>query len=257
MRDIFEDVYKHNPLDPMESARQGARPDLRKRFYQAAGVTESDGAFNIVLDGKGIRTPARKPLTAPTRALAEAIAAEWDAQKDVIDPSRMPLTRLANSIIDGVADTPDAVADDIAKYLGCDLLFYRAGGPESLIEKQAASWDPPVAWARDALGARFILAQGVVHVAQPDMAIVAARKALPSDAWRLGALHSITTLTGSALLALALVNGAMEADQVWRAAHVDEDFNMETWGRDDQVMARRDFRAKEFDAAAQVLARVG
>jgi chaperone required for assembly of F1-ATPase len=169
----------------------------------------------------------------------------------------MPLTRLANSIIDGVANTPDAVADDIAKYLGCDLLFYRAGGPESLIEKQAASWDPPVAWARDALGARFILAQGVVHVAQPDVAIVAARKALPSDAWRLGALHSITTLTGSALLALALVNGAMEADQVWRAAHVDEDFNMETWGRDDQVMARRDFRAKEFDAAAQVLARVG
>jgi chaperone required for assembly of F1-ATPase len=253
MRDIFEDIYKHNPLDPMESARQGARPTLRKRFYQSAGVKEEGGAFHVLLDGKAVRTPARKPLAAPTRALAEALASEWQAQTDVIDPARMPLTRLANSIVDGVAGQEPAVAGDILKYLGSDLLFYRADGPESLIERQTKTWDPLIAWARDALGARFILAQGIVHVAQPDEAIAAARKVMPADAWRLGAMHSVTTLTGSALLALALSANAATPDAVWDAAHVDEDHNMQTWGRDEQAMARRDVRAKEFDAAVRIL----
>lgn len=254
MRDIFEDIYKNNPLDPMESARQGARPTLRKRFYQAAGVKEEGGVFHVVLDDRAVRTPARKPLAAPTRALAEALASEWEAQTDVIDPARMPLTRLANSIIDGVTGQEERVALDILKYLGSDLLFYRADGPESLIERQAEIWDPVIDWARDSLGARFILAQGIVHVAQPDEAIAAARQAMPADAWRLGAAHSVTTLTGSALLALALNAGASAPDAVWRAAHVDEDHNMQTWGRDEQAMARREFRAKEFDAAARILA---
>lgn len=254
MRDIFEEIYRNNPLDPMESARRTMRPDLRKRFYEAAGVKEENGAFHVVLDERAVRTPARKPLAMPSRALAEALAAEWDAQRDVIDPARMPLTRLCNSIIDGVTQHKQAVADDVLKYLGSDLLFYRADGPESLIERQAAIWDPVVAWARDNLGARFILAQGVVHVAQPEEAIAAARKVLPDDVWRLGALHAITTLTGSALLALAQASGAMTPEAVWLAAHVDEDFNMETWGCDEQALARRDHRAKEFEAAARVLA---
>jgi chaperone required for assembly of F1-ATPase len=254
MRDIFEDIYKNNPLDPMESARKAMRPDLRKRFFQSAGVKEEGGAFHVVLDDRTVRTPARKPLALPTRALAEALAAEWDAQRDVIDPARMPLTRLCNSIIDGVTGQEAAVTEDIAKYLGSDLLFYRADGPESLIERQAEIWDPLVGWARDALGARFILAQGIVHVMQPEDAIAAARRAMPQDAWRLGAMHSVTTLTGSALLALALSSGAVTPDTVWRAAHVDEDFNMLTWGRDEQALARRDFRARDFEAAAKVLA---
>jgi chaperone required for assembly of F1-ATPase len=226
---------------------------LRKRFYQSAGVKEEGGAFHVVLDDRVVRTPARKLLAAPTHALAEALASEWEAQTDVIDPARMPLTRLANSIIDGVAGQEDAVAEDIFKYLGSDLLFYRADGPESLIERQAESWDPLIAWARDSLGARFILAQGIVHVAQPDEAIAAARAVMPADPWRLGAAHSVTTLTGSALLALALASGAVAPEAVWRAAHVDEDHNMQTWGRDEQAMARREFRAKEFDAAALIL----
>jgi chaperone required for assembly of F1-ATPase len=254
MRDIFDDIYKNNPLDPMESARKAMRPDLRKRFFQSAGVKEEGGSFHVTLDDRTVRTPARKPLAAPTRALAESLAAEWDAQTDVIDPARMPLTRLCNSIIDGVAGQEQAVADDIAKYLGSDLLFYRADGPESLIERQSEVWDPVVAWARDRLGARFILAQGVVHVAQPDETMALARTCMPQDAWRLGAMHSITTLTGSALLALALASGAVTPEAVWQAAHVDEDFNMQTWGRDEQALARRAFRAKDFEAAAQVLA---
>lgn len=253
MRDIFEDIYKSNPLDPMESARKAMRPDLRKRFFDHAGVTECESGFLVVLDERSVRTPARKQLAVPSRALAEAIAAEWQAQTDVIDPARMPLTRLVNSIIDGVESAKPAVAVDILKYLGCDLLFYRADGPEGLIERQSAAWDPFIVWARNALNAHFILAQGVVHVAQPEEAIMAARKVMPSDAWRLGALHAITTLTGSALLALALAAGAATPADVWRAAHVDEDFNMETWGRDEQALARRGYRSKEFEAACAIL----
>lgn len=253
MRDIFEDIYKNNPLDPIESARKAMRPDLRKRFFDHAGVKEAESGFLVVLDERPVRTPARKQLAVPSRALADAIAAEWQAQTDVIDPARMPLTRLANSIVDGVESAKQAVADDILKYLGCDLLFYRADGPEGLIERQSLAWDPFIVWARNALNAHFILAQGVVHVAQPDEAIQAVRTILPADAWRLGALHSITTLTGSALLALALAAGAATPANVWRAAHVDEDFNMETWGHDEQALARREYRSQEFEAACAVL----
>ena len=142
-------------------------------------VDESDGAFRVLLDGKPVKTPARRNLAAPSRALAQNIADEWDAQKDVIDPGKMPLTRLANSIIDGVVDAPGPVAEEIEKYLGSDLLFYRADGPEGLTKAQETHWDPVVAWARDDLGARFILAEGVVFAPQPEEAIKAARTAIP------------------------------------------------------------------------------
>src|SRR4051812_34295305 len=172
MRDIFTEIFEHQPLDPTEAARRAMRPRLRKRFYKTAAANE-DGA--VVLDGKKINTPARKPLAAPTRALAQALAAEWNAQKDVIDPARMPLTRLANAAIDAVADKPDEVAAEIEKYLGSDLVFYRAGQPAGLVERQVLHWDPVLAWARDGLGARFALAQGVMHVAQPNEAVAAMR----------------------------------------------------------------------------------
>ncbi len=253
MRDIFEDIFKNQPLDPMESARRGLRPDVRRRFYETAGVDEAAEGFRILLDGKPVRTPAKRLLAAPVRALADAIAAEWQAQKDAIEPARMPRTRLANSIIDGVADSKDAVADEIVRYLGSDLLFYRAGDPPGLVARQTEHWDPVIAWARDALGARFILAEGIVHVAQPPEAVAAARAAMPRDAWRLGALHVVTTLTGSALLGLALAQGALSLDAAWAAAHVDEDWQMTQWGRDALALERRAFRFAEVEAAAEVL----
>jgi chaperone required for assembly of F1-ATPase len=145
------------------------------------------------------------------------------------------------------------VAGDIVTYLGSDLIFYRADGPQSLVARQGAVWDPIVRWAADELGARFVLAQGIVHASQPDHAIEAARQAVPTDPWALGALHSITTLTGSALLALALARGFADAPAIWRAAHVDEDWNFETWGLDDLAMARRAAREEEFNVAALVL----
>jgi chaperone required for assembly of F1-ATPase len=166
---------------------------------------------------------------------------------------RMPLTRLANSIVDGVVLAPEPVRAEIAKYIGSDLVFYRAGSPAGLVEHQARLWDPILAWARDGLGARFVLAEGVVHVSQPDRAVAAAVAAIPSDAWRLGAIHSITTLSGSALIALAVAHRSLSAAQAWAAAQVDEDWNMAQWGRDPLALERQSFRRAELDAAATLL----
>jgi chaperone required for assembly of F1-ATPase len=253
MSDIFAEIFENQPADPMESARRGSRPVLRKRFYEKASVAEEGGAFAVLLDGKPVKTPARRTLATPVRALGEEIAQEWNAQTEFIDPSKMPLTRLANVVIDAIADAPSPVADEVAKYLGSDLLCYRAEAPAGLMALQAKAWDPVLDWARDDLGARFVLVQGVVFAAQPDECIAAARKAIPADPWRLGAVASITTLTGSALLALALAHGKIDVDAAWAAAHVDEDWQMEYWGRDDVAIDRRAIRFADIRAAASVL----
>lgn len=255
MRELFEDGLGPSPLDPHESARQHARPSLRKRFYSRVDVSEmpTGEGFAVVLDGRPLRTPAKHPLAAPQRAIAEAIAAEWNAQTDVIDPASMPLTRLANSIIDGVAEQMQAVAEEIVKYLGTDLLFYRADAPERLVARQNEHWNPVLDWAASVHGARFILSEGIVHVEQSKAVIDAMRATLPADAWRLGALHVVTSLTGSALIALALAQGALTSEAAWTAANIDEDWNTEIWGSDAEVIARREFRRRDFDAAAFVL----
>ncbi|MGZ3312414.1 MAG: ATP12 family chaperone protein, partial [Xanthobacteraceae bacterium] len=221
--------------------------------YERVEIEAADGAFRILLDGRPVRTPARHPLAAPTQALAQALAAEWEAQRDMIDPAMMPLTRLANTIIDGVVAAPAAVTAEVERHLACDLVFYRAPGPAGLVARQDAAWDPVLAWARDALGARFVLAQGIMFVAQPPQALAAASAAIPPAPWPLGALHSITTLTGSALIALALVAGALPVEAAWAAAHVDEDWNMDFWGRDELALERRASRFAEMQAAATVL----
>ncbi|MEA2836948.1 MAG: hypothetical protein QOD89_1498 [Bradyrhizobium sp.] len=253
MRELFDEVAGHSPLDPEEAVRRTTRGPRRKRFYAQAGVTETAKGFGIALDGKPARTPSRRLLTAPTREIAETIVAEWDAQKEIIDAVTMPVTRLANSVIDAVTERVDAVADDIAKYFHSDLLFYRAGHPDALVALEAEHWDPVLFWAADTLGAHFILAEGIVHVRQPDAAVATARAALPTDPWSIAALHMVTTLTGSALLALALMRGALDEDQVWAAAHVDEDWNALQWGLDEEVAARRLARFLDFRAAAHVL----
>src|ERR1700716_365880 len=253
MRELFDEVGGKSPLDPEEAVRRTMRGPRRKVIYTATGVTDVVDGFAITLDDRPVRTPSGRPLVAPTREIAEAMAAEWAAQNENIDPLTMPLTRFANSVVDAVADRVGAVADDIAKYLGTDLLFYRAGHPEALVAREAALWDPVLFWAADALGAHFILAEGIVHVRQPDSAIEAARGALPDDPWSIAALHVITTLTGSALLALALLRGVLDPDQVWAAAHVDEDWNIEKWGVDEEVAARRAARLVDFRAAVGIL----
>ena len=258
MRDIFKEIFENQPLDPMVSARQGGRPNLSKRFYERAHVADvaSEGGFPLLLDGKPVKTPARRTLAAPTQVLAEHLALEWNAQEKVIEPGRMPLTRLANAVIDAIAAQVQAVADEVAKYLGSDLLFYRADAPPGLVALQSKHWDPILEWAHQALGARFMLIEGVIYADQPNEALAAARKAIPADPWRLGAVASVTTLTGSALLALALSAGQLDADAAWAAAHVDEDWQMSHWGRDDVALDRRTYRFGEMQAAATVLKHV-
>ncbi|QOZ26550.1 ATP12 family chaperone protein [Bradyrhizobium sp. CCBAU 51753] len=253
MRELFDEAAGQSPLDPQEAVRRHIRTPQRKRFYTSAGVAEADGGFSVTLDGKPIRSPSGKPIVVPVRAIADAVATEWNVQGETIDPLTMPLTRLANSVVEGVIDRVDEVADDAAKFLGSDLLFYRAGHPETLVAREAQHWDPVLFWAADTLGAHFVMAEGVMHVGQPESAIRAARAAFPSDPWSVAALHVVTTLTGSALLALALAHGFRDEDQVWAAAHVDEDWNIEKWGVDEEVAARRAARLVDFRAAAGIL----
>lgn len=253
MRDIFDDIYRNQPLDPTEAARRNMRPQLRRRFYKAVSVEKQPDGYAVLLDGRPVKTPARRALAAPAQTLAQALADEWEAQREVVDPAVMPLTRLANSIIDGVADVPSQVQAEVAKFLASDLVCYRAGSPDGLVARQVEHWDPLVAWARDALGARFVLGEGVMFVAQPDEALAAATRAIPDEPWKLGAVSAITTLTGSALIALAMAQGHLATEAAWAAAHVDEDWNMHQWGRDEQALERRAKRAAEMQAAASVM----
>jgi chaperone required for assembly of F1-ATPase len=253
MRELFDEVAGQSPIDPGELVKRATRTPRRKRFYTTVGVKEVDGGLTVTLDGKPIKTPSRKVVIVPNRAIAEAIAVEWEAQRETINPLTMPLTRFANSVVEAVVDRVELVADDVEKFLHSDLLFYRAGHPAALVEREAAYWDPVVFWAAQALNAHFILAEGIVHVRQPDEAVAAVRAVFPSDPWSIAALHVVTTLTGSALLALALARGALDLDQVWAAAHVDEDWNVEKWGIDEEVANRRGARYVDFHAATRIL----
>jgi chaperone required for assembly of F1-ATPase len=259
MRDMFEEIFalqSREAVEPAVAARRHMRA-FKRRFYKAVAVRDHPAGFAVVLDGRPIRTPARRTLAPPCRALAEAIASEWGAQAEFIDPAAMPMTRLANTIIDGVAAAAEQLAADIEKYLGCDLLCYRAAAPKALVARQSRYWDPIVAWAKSTLGAEFVTVQGITHVRQPNAAIERASAVIPDDPWRLGAAHAITTLTGSALIALAMVRGDIGTDAAWAAAHVDEDWNMELWGRDELGLKRRAYRLAEMEAAAKVLTEIG
>jgi chaperone required for assembly of F1-ATPase len=255
MRDVFEEIFSREPPDPAEAARRNMRT-LRRRFYARVEVREGAAGAAVLLDGREVGTPARRPLAAPTSALGEAIAAEWKAQHEFIEPAAMPLTRLANTIIDGVALAPDEVAREVGAYLGYDLVCYRATTPHELVARQAAHWEPVIAFARDVLGASFAVRSGVMHAAQPAEAVAAARAHIPRHPWRLGAVHAITTLTGSALIALGVAAGAIGREAAWAAAHVDEDWNLEQWGRDELALKHRAYRLAEMTAAAKVLEEV-
>jgi chaperone required for assembly of F1-ATPase len=237
-----------------KSPGRESRP-LPRRFYKSVTVAAADGAHRVLLDGETVRTPAKAMLAVPTRALAGAIAAEWEAQREHIDPVTMPLTKLVNSGLDGVRGREAAVRDDIAKYGTSDLVCYRASQPEPLVRRQAELWDPIVVWSREALGATFVVAEGLMPVAQPDAAEAALAHALAGhDAFALTALHVMTTLTGSALLALAHARGRLGVAEAWAAAHVEEDWQIGKWGEDALATARRQSRWLEMQTASRLLA---
>lgn len=222
-----------------------------KRFWQDVMV---DTELCVRLDGKPVHTPGRLPLVLPTDALAEAVADEWRAVDGEIDPRAMPLTGLANAAIERVAADPALFADNLAAYAESDLLCYRADAPPDLAARQAAAWDPPLAWATQRYDVHFTLAAGVMHVAQPEATIERLSVAVAvRDAFELAGLSPIVTITGSLVLGLALIERAMTAGDVWAAANLDEDWQAEQWGVDPLAVQAREVRRAEFDAAVRFL----
>ncbi len=226
-----------------------------RRFYKAVSVTDDLG---VALDGRAVKTPAKAPLILPTRALAEAVAAEWDMQGEKIDAASMILTKLANTAIDRISAHREAIVRDIAGYANSDLVCYRADQPEDLAHRQAVAWDPVVDWARTALDAPFTVTSGVIHKAQPPEALHAHETAVRAlSDFELAAYHTIMTLTGSALLAMMLARGVIIPEAAWIAVHVDEDFQIEQWGQDEEAQARRAARYGEFMACCRFLVLAG
>jgi chaperone required for assembly of F1-ATPase len=218
-----------------------------------AGKAE-DAAFLVLIDGTPLLTPAQNSLAVPTAPLAEAIAAEWAAQARRIDPRTMPLTTLANAAIDGARGREDAVRAAIVAYGTCDLLCYRAEAPEALVRRQRAAWDGVLAWAAETLGVRLRAGAGLMPLSQPQRAAGAiAAQLSPLDCFALTALHSITSLTGSAVLALALARGRLTAEAAWAAAHVDEAYQVSQWGEDLEAKRRQQRRYDEMLAASRML----
>ncbi|MET1410851.1 ATP12 family protein [Roseibium sp. HPY-6] len=254
MRDFLETLHEDAAKDPERRARELSRRELPKRFYKEASHVAADDGFAIALDGRMVKTPGKTTLTLPNEIVAAAVAAEWAAQETVINPATMPLTRIANSAQDAVSNRFDEVADDVVGFAGNDALCYRADDPESLVDTQRRLWDPVVAWAGDLLGGRFTLIEGVIHAAQPAAVLAAYKKRISGETpLRLAALHTATSLTGSALLALAMREGHLDADAAWTAAHVEEDFNIERWGEDAEAAHIRAYKRTEFDAAVLIL----
>ncbi|MGL4441332.1 MAG: ATP12 family chaperone protein [Bosea sp. (in: a-proteobacteria)] len=252
---LFGGRDAHEPRDPMKSAQSGLRNTLPRRFYKLVSLLVTETGLALQLDGKTARTPARSMLVVDDTVVATAMMHEWSAQADVIDPATMPLTRLVNAALDGVAREADAVRAEIVRYAASDLICYRAETPQELAALQATEWNPLVAWAKAQLDAPLLLASGIVHVSQPpDVAhAVADAVAQITRPLALAALSAVTTLTGSAIIALALAQGRLSADAAWLAAHVDEDYQSSVWGADDEAVFRQANRRRDYDAAALVL----
>ena len=228
-----------------------------KRFWSTVTVTRTDDGHEVRLDGRPMRTPMGAPCRVPTRALAEAMAEEWRAVSEgaEVRPLAMPLTRAANTAIDRVLPDAAPVVDAIAAYGESDLLCYRAPYPEGLARRQAAAWDPLLAWAAEALGAPLVAVAGVMHTAQPPASLARLRAAVAAhDAWELVALHDLVTLSGSLVLGLAVSHGRIAPAAAWEASRIDEQWNIEEWGEDAEAAAVAERRREEFLAAARLMA---
>ncbi|MFP4275429.1 MAG: ATP12 family chaperone protein [Paracoccaceae bacterium] len=224
-----------------------------RRFWTRAEVEPQGHGFRVTLDGRHLRTPAKAELHLPTRALAEAVAAEWEAQGEVIDPQSMPVTRTANSAIDKVMPQRAAVADMLAEYGGTDLLCYRAEAPEELTLRQAQSWDPLLDWAARALGAPLTAGVGVMHVTQPEASLAAlSGRVHRFGAFELAALHDLVALSGSLVIGLAVTEGHDTPERLWEVSRIDETWQEEQWGYDDEARAGAQRRRADFLHAARV-----
>lgn len=229
-----------------------------KRFWTAAEALACDGGFAVLLDGRAVKTPAKAALVVPTLAMAQAIAAEWDAQTGEVRPATMPVTRAANSAIDKIIPQRDEVVEIIAAYGQSDLLCYRAIGPAALVERQAAGWDPVLHWAAEALGARLGATAGVMHVAQPPEALarLTARVAGMTE-FQLAGLHDLVAISGSLVLALAVTEMRLTPEEAWALSRIDENWQIEQWGADEEAAEMEAFRHVAFNDASRFYALCG
>ena len=225
-----------------------------KRFYKQVTVEQGEGGYAVLLDGRPIRTPAREHLTLPSEALAKAVATEWDEQGEEIDPRAMPLTGLANAAIDRVSQDRAAFAEGLSRYGEGDLLCYRAEGPDSLVSRQGAIWDPLLEWGRSRFDVDFTLVRGIMHSPQPASTLERLAGAVASrNAFELAGLSPLVTISGSLIIALALAEGAVDLDAAWTAATIDEAWQAEQWGEDAEAKAALDARRRDFAAAHRFL----
>lgn len=252
MRDILVDL--EDGQDPQRQAQKHMQPRKPKRFYKEVTTGEDEAGFAILLDGRAVKTPGKGGLRLPTLAAAQLVADEFAAQTDEIDAVSMPVTRIANSAAEGVAQKMQEVRDDLAQFAGSDLICYRVDTPIGLVENQKVHWDPIINWVEKRFGARPQLAGGIIYVEQPTAMLEAISSHLNAEQnpFKLAALHVMTTMTGSALLALAHAEAFIDLDAAWAAAHVDEDWNIEKWGHDADAAARRDYRFEDMKAASRL-----
>lgn len=223
-----------------------------KRFWKEARVVEAGTGFTVLLDGRKLRTPVKSELIVPTRIMAEAIAAEWDAQGEKVDPLTMPVTRSANAAIDKVAPMHVEVSALVAAYGGTDLLCYRADTPKELVERQNVAWNPLLDWAADTLLAPLKTGVGIVHVAQDAEVLAAlARRVASMDAFQLAAFHDLVGMSGSLIIGFATINKVLPVADLWRASRIDEDWQIEKWGEDDEEITTSEGKKTGFEHAAR------
>lgn len=225
-----------------------------KRFYKSVDVAELKGGWSIALDGKLIKTPAKRPFSAPTKALAEAAAAEWGGQEGEINPAAMPITKSVNTALDRTMPEYEAVAQMVAEYGGSDLICYRAEAPAKLIARQAAAWDPLLEWSALHLNARLISAVGVIHMPQPKEGQDALAAAVHKhDPFELTGLYDLVALSGSLIIGLAVAGGHVTPAEGWATSRVDHIWQEDQWGVDDEAAAQAAYKAEEFAQAARLI----
>lgn len=223
-----------------------------KRFWTASAVVAVYGGWTVQLDGRAVKTPAKTLLVVPTEGLAQAIAAEWDAQQGEVKPDTMPYTRTANSAIDKVTVQFDDVATMLSAYGGSDHLCYRATGPEMLVARQAAGWDPLLAWAAQSLDLHLTVTAGIMHIAQPEAALARANALVARlNPFQLAAFHDLVALSGSLVIALAVIHGRLDPQAAWSLSRIDEDWQIEEWGADEEAAELTAIKHEAFLQAAR------
>lgn len=253
MREFLEDAIAHRD-DGYGRAQKHLQRELPKRFYREVGVTPVEGGYAVTLDGRQTRTPTKVPVVVPSLALARQMASEWDAQETHIDPDFMPHVRLVNSGVEGGAGARDALVEEVARFCASDLLLYRADSPRELVALQEKIWDDALVAVARHFSVAFEPTVGIVHKAQPPETITRLKSAIADiDHLTATALVSVTGITGSGVLAIALYEGLTDPDTVWTVAHVDEDYQIANWGADFEASERRKRRRIEFDAAVNVV----